>query len=563
MKSEAAGAVKHAGAGARRWRGPGQALCALLVMGACESKTPYIGSISPRGGIMGDVVTVFGGHFGRERNESYITVGGIVPTSSAYLEWDDARIVFKTPELGESGLIYVHRGDKRSNAALFANQAVIPARPGETEPGIEPRILAVRGSPASIGQAITITGRNFGAAREDGGVFFTWDVEPPRSAPAESQGPFLVEVSARDFGYELWSEREIRVRVPDGAASGSIEVRTSRGERSSELFEIAPKPGTKSYRDKRSYAISYGVDVQVQEASSANTLYLWVPLPADSASQRAAERLSRNREPFFDNHRGTSLFKLTDLTPGRNAAVVLSYLVEVYTVETAVRGQQIKAGSRTAPLETACTQPAPLIPSNDPAVVKQAAAITGRDQNPYSKAQRIYQWLVTEGGIQAEPLPDVPGGAGAVQEALEKRRADSYLASLLFCSLARAAGVPAIPVAGVLVDKSAAARRHYWAEFWLEGFGWVPADPALGAGAAPPSFALRPDAQSYYFGNLDNQRIAFSRDQTVLSPMDPRGRTAGRSREYALQNLWEEAAGGLESYSSLWSDVTITGIYAQ
>jgi hypothetical protein len=36
-----------------------------------------------------------------------------------------------------------------------------------------------------------------------------------------------------------------------------------------------------------------------------------------------------------------------------------------------------------------------------------------------------------------------------------------------------------------------------------------------------------------------------------------------RTRDYSLQNLWEEAIGGLESYSSLWSDVTITGMYVQ
>jgi transglutaminase-like putative cysteine protease len=264
-----------------------------------------------------------------------------------------------------------------------------------------------------------------------------------------------------------------------------------------------------------------------------------------------------------DNHRGTSLFKLGDLGSGAGAGISLSYLVEVYAIESAVRSQQIRTGSRASPIENAFTLPSPFIPSKDPAVVKQASALCGREQNPYIKARRIYEWLIAEGGIQAEPLQDSPGGGEPVLEALENRRADPYLASLLFCALARAAGVPAIPAAGVLVDRLSAARRHYWAEFWIEGFGWIPLDPALGAGAAPPSFSLREDAAAYYFGNLDNQRIAFSRGQTVLSPMDPRGRTAARNRDYALQNLWEEASGGLESYSSLWSDVTISGIYAQ
>jgi transglutaminase-like putative cysteine protease len=137
------------------------------------------------------------------------------------------------------------------------------------------------------------------------------------------------------------------------------------------------------------------------------------------------------------------------------------------------------------------------------------------------------------------------------------------MAALLFCALARAAGAPAIPVSGVLMDRNRIAGSHYWAEFWVDGFGWIPVDPALGGGAAPPSFVLRADRASYYFGSLDNQRVSFSRGFTALSQMDPRSRVLTRERDYALQSLWEEAAGGLESYSSFWSDVTINGVYYQ
>jgi transglutaminase-like putative cysteine protease len=159
--------------------------------------------------------------------------------------------------------------------------------------------------------------------------------------------------------------------------------------------------------------------------------------------------------------------------------------------------------------------------------------------------------------IQTGPL------SGGALEALRDKKADSYMAALLFCSLAKAAGVPSLPAAGVLVDRNRRTSRHYWAEFWIDGFGWIPLDPALGAGAGPELFNLREDAAAWYFGNLDNQRITFSRGEIILSQMDPRGRTAVHPRSYALQNLWEEAAGGLESYSSLWGDVTITGMYAQ
>jgi hypothetical protein len=249
---------------------------------------------------------------------------------------------------------------------------------------------------------------------------------------------------------------------------------------------------------------------------------------------------------------------MQDLPSGAGAGVTLSYLVEVYAVETDIpTNYSIVSGTRagSSPIAAAYTAPSPQIPSDDPRIKERSAAIVGREQNPYTKARRIYNYLLAEGGIRRDALSDGP------LESLEGKKADPYTAALLFCAMARAAGIPAIPVSGVLLDRNQMFTRHYWAEFWVDGFGWIPVDPALGAGAAPPSFVLRTDNAAYYFGSLDNRRIIFSRGFTILSRMESRGRVAIRERDYALQNLWEEAVGDLESYSSLWSDVTINGVY--
>jgi transglutaminase-like putative cysteine protease len=422
--------------------------------------------------------------------------------------------------------------------------------------GLGPRITSVDPPEGAAGSLITITGSGFGSSRERSGVYFSWDAESGSAAPAEARIPESVEVSEADFGYELWSEREIRVRVPDGAVSGNLEVRTLRGNSRPVFFEVSGKPGVKTFRDKRSYTISYSVDLQIREAEKPNALYLWIPQPASSASQRNIDLLSRNLEPFVETYRETSLFQLNNLSPRSKQSVSVSWLVEVYTQETSVRVQAVREDG-DSPVKSIHIQPSPLIPADDPQIKAQAAALTGRERNPYLKARRIYEWLIGEVDIQTGPLN------GGALEALRDKKADPYMAALLFCSLAKAAGVPSLPAAGVLVDRNRRTSRHYWAEFWIDGFGWIPLDPALGAGAAPELFNLREDAAAWYFGGLDNQRITFSRGQTTLSQMDPRGRTAVHPRSYALQNLWEEAAGGLESYSSLWGDVTITGMYAQ
>ncbi|MDR1178000.1 MAG: IPT/TIG domain-containing protein [Spirochaetaceae bacterium] len=530
-------------------------LAVFPAFSGCEKKDPRILSLDPRIGTMGEILTIHGENFGDERDESFVSIGGVPPTASSYIEWNDRRIALRVPEFGEAGLVYVHAGNKKSNAALFSNRANIPlpARGGET--GTTPRISSIEPASGAVGALVTITGRNFGSSREGSTVTFSWDAELTPAAQADTERPVWVAVPDSDFGYESWNDREIKVRVPDGAVSGLVEVRTLRGNSQGAYFDVNGRPGTKVFKDKRSYAISYSVDIRVRDAASPNSLYIWMPVPSVSASQRDARLLSRSADPFIERYQGSALYRLNNLRGGENQRITLSYLVDVYGVETELRPQLIRQ-SQGSVFQAAYTIPTLLLPVNDQRVRDLCAAITGREQNAYLKAERIYQWLITEGGIQGAPL------TGGVIEALESKKADPYAAALLFCSLARASGIPAIPVSGVLVDRSRGLRRHYWAEFWVEGFGWIPCDPALGSGALAEVLAPRPDRAAYYFGSLDSQRISFSRGEALLSQMDSRGRVAVRERDYALQTVWEEAAGGLESYSSLWSDIILTGVYA-
>ena len=529
-------------------------LCAGF-LAACGRGGPRIASIYPSIGRLGDPLTIRGSGFGNARNESYVTIAGIPPTSSSYISWSNEEIVVRVPEFGNAGLIRVHRGRNKSNPVLFSNQTVLPGRVrvnGEADIGINPRIISVEPASAAIGSLITIQGNNFGSSRENSMVLFSWNSShsPAAGIPLAD----LVEVSGVELGYEFWSDREIRVRVPDGAASGNLIVQTHRGASRPISFEIAGKPGTKVFRDRRSYIISYMVDVRVEQAAIPNALYLWMPEPALSGSQRNIRLVYRSLDPFVENHRGTSLFQFINLPAQANLGITLSYVVDVYAVETNITNLNPVRLNSPSPVGTMYTLPSPLVPSDDSGIRTLAAQITGPERRPYAMARRIYDWLLSL-DIQAAPL------SGGALEALEERVADSYRAALLFCALARASGIPAIPVAGILIDNAQTTTRHYWAEFWLDGFGWIPVDPAFGAGAAPPDFNLREDHRQFYFGNMDNQRVAFSRGEHSLSQMTPHGRIVQRAREHSFQNLWEEAAGGLVSHSSVWGEVIITGTF--
>ena len=73
----------------------------------------------------------------------------------------------------------------------------------------------------------------------------------------------------------------------------------------------------------------------------------------------------------------------------------------------------------------------------------------------------------------------IPGSPdfGGVEQTLLRRQGDSSDRALLLVEMARALGIPARPVAGLL---SSGGRLRYraWAEVWLGA--WVPVDPTLG-----------------------------------------------------------------------------------
>jgi transglutaminase-like putative cysteine protease len=530
-----------------------------VVFTACKNRPPYITEVSPKFASEGDVIQISGEHFGEAGERAYVTIAGERPTASSYILWQDDTIKVRIARSGLSGLIYVFADGKQSNGVMFSDRDAIPLISVKDMVKAGPILNELNPKTVFPGDLLTITGSGFGAYREQTGVFFTWNIG---GQPARHGLP----ASVFEGGYESWGEREIRVYVPDGASTGILTV-ANRDDNyrpdenaapvapgSHINLEVSPARGRKTLRDSREYIVVLSADVAVQEASTPNTLYLALPRPVPGASQQITRVLSRTMEPFAEDHRGTTLYRISDIKTGETVQITVSYLVTVCTVETAI-AQAATVPNTRLPVYKTYLGKTPLIPAEHPEIVAKAASITGRERNPYLKAQLIYRTLQNDLTINTN------AGTDGALEALDSKTADSYSASLLFTALCRATGIPAAPYSGILVNTDRSTIKHHWAAFWIDGIGWIPVDIALGAGAAPENWTLHTSHTTWYFGNIDNQRIAFSFGERVLTPIDPKGRTVSRNREYALQNIWEEASGGLESYSSLWSDISVNGIY--
>jgi len=135
------------------------------------------------------------------------------------------------------------------------------------------------------------------------------------------------------------------------------------------------------------------------------------------------------------------------------------------------------------------TAPTDLIPT-DGIVRKTALEVTRGARTDVQKARAIYEWVVDNTFRD----PKTRGcGWGDIKSMLESGNLGGKCGDLnaMFVGLARAAGIPARDVYGVRVAPSKygykslgagspniSKAQHCRAEFFAEGYGWVPVDPA-------------------------------------------------------------------------------------
>lgn len=526
----------------------------MAVISFTSNKEPQISVIDPISGNPGDVLTIYGSNFGSEMKDGYVEIGGFRLTASSFLNWSDSSISLKLPENMRDGLVYVVTKAGKSEPKIFTNKTSIPVPVIPDLKTSVPIIYGIDEKSQSVGSLITINGKNFGLMRNDSSVSFSW-----KEVDKQNNEFILCE----NVDYEYWSDECIRVRVPDGATTGSVVVKTEKGASNNFPFTIDTAIGSKLFDEKRTYIIDSCVEIsnlKLDDNTTGASMVIRFPLPPTSPSQRSVDVTESNPEPSIANLSGTLVHEF-DISANENIdsfSVKHSFVVTNYAIKTSIKESSVK------PYSTTCTQlmssylkSDEIIFSDDEKIIKLAKEIVGTVKNPYTKAKLIYNYMISNFKIKDNLRSD----NSSPLDLLNWKTGDAYDFAIVYCSLLRAAAVPAIPVAGVLVDSSMKAKPHWWCEFYVEKVGWVPVDVALGSGLEYESFKQLENPDRFYFGNLDGQHIIFSRGVNHLRSSMSYSKIVYQPKSYALQSIWEESSNQLKSYSSYWINPNIVGIY--
>lgn len=234
-------------------------------------------------------------------------------------------------------------------------------------------------------------------------------------------------------------------------------------------------------------------EIQVKEAGAATRVWVPVPMPQETAYQRAGQTTWTVG--------GSGSAKLVD-APGYDVRMLAvewtdaaspRAITVVSRFQTRNRRVDVNAAPADFLPESPETlrhylQPTALLPTDG--IVRQTAArITQGRQGDIDKARAIYDWVVENTCRTASTRGC---GVGDVRYMLTSNDLNGKCADInaLFVALARASGIPARDAYGLRVADSelgykslgksgdVTKAQHCRAEFYSASLGWVPVDPA-------------------------------------------------------------------------------------
>ncbi|HRF56382.1 MAG TPA: transglutaminase-like domain-containing protein [Campylobacterales bacterium] len=237
-----------------------------------------------------------------------------------------------------------------------------------------------------------------------------------------------------------------------------------------------------SSKKERIFDVSYDFDLSHIRNTHAS---LWAPLPLSNDFQSISKfkilTTSKEYQISSANSYGANLLyaKWAKEEPKR---AHVSFAVTMKPFERAAY-----ANHKTNDYIKSFISPTKHV-QTDGIVLQTSNKIVAGHKEELSKARAIYDWVVEN----MYRDPNVKGcGAGNAKEALEQKRFGGKCLdiSAVFVALLRSQGIAARELMGVRLGASAISKafgssqditgaQHCRAEFFIEGYGWIRADPA-------------------------------------------------------------------------------------
>jgi transglutaminase-like putative cysteine protease len=258
----------------------------------------------------------------------------------------------------------------------------------------------------------------------------------------------------------------------------------------------------------RSLEFTYQVHFPAAE-NPAGPVRLWIPLPQADGYQdlgslhiESSVAYTQGRDSEYKN--AFAIFKPTAQQAAAGFDVTLRFTATRHEHKVALDGalKNVSATSTADPMLRRYLEPDKLVPLNG-TIAELAREHTAGDTTQLEKARHIYEYVVST--MRYDKSGEGWGRGDAIWACTAKRGNCTDFHSL-FIGMMRASGIPARFEIGFPLPEGKTegeiAGYHCWAEFYLNGVGWVPVDAS--------EAWKNPAKHDYFFGAHDVNRVFFT-----------------------------------------------------
>jgi transglutaminase-like putative cysteine protease len=263
------------------------------------------------------------------------------------------------------------------------------------------------------------------------------------------------------------------------------------------------------------------VPANVAGAKKGSLLRVWLPFPQEYRQQRDVKLISasppdpkiapvgiKDRQ-ILPNAQRTAYFVKRIEDPAKPNVFEITFEYASYAYYPTLRDEDAQPCPANFDPTYLAERPPHILFT--PELKQTASQIVGDETNPLAKARKIFHYVDSKLRYCAEEeyclIPSLSS------KALSSFKGDCGVQGTLFIALCRAAGIPARWQSG-WETKPANWNMHDWAEFYVEPWGWLPADPSYGRQKSD-----RQDVREFYFGHQDSYRLIVNLDYG--SPLIP------------------------------------------
>lgn len=318
--------------------------------------------------------------------------------------------------------------------------------------------------------------------------------------------------------------------------------RTKKDEKSEKVRELLYNrvESLLSGDKPKSYRVTAEIKVTPDISKiKGNHVKCWLPFPKVEAQISDAKLIETSHEKFLLTSNETphrTIYMEDDLKEGLYFNVRFEYVIsEQYTT---VNPDKVKATFSPELSKYLVERPPHIVFT--PYLKQLTSEIIGGEENPYLKAKKLYEWITHN--VRYSYMHPYALYENIPMFVASNLRGDCGAQASLYITLCRIAGVPARWQSGWYANP-AFASPHDWTMFYVEPYGWLPADLSFG-GVRPE----RPDfVNKFYFGNLDAFRmVANSEYMADFQPIkrfwrsDPYDNQVGEL-ETEVENIYNDA----------------------